>query len=177
MDREVSQLKFEAEVARVHAYAQEGRPGFTWRIVRTAYPHLILQMECQAGPTFLLRVLARDWPSKPASYLFLDPNDPLHRRILPAAYWPEKGPFLRDHQPVHEKKRAVQHGPRPFICLRGTREFHDDKRHQREPWEIVRREPGQTILDQLIAIQLKINTAYGCLPNDEAHRTQGPARA
>lgn len=160
----VARAKFQREAERIQTYIATERRGYRWRLLKVDSARIILEMEHPGHEPLILRVWAHDWDQRAASYRFIDRADPTFTRILPPSKWPgwpfhdnHTGPFRDDHRPIGDAVAQKAAGRRPFICLHGTREFHEDQRHQNEPWEQFRGMDNYSILATLISIQAKIH--------------------
>ncbi len=164
MQELVARAKFHRQVDLIQDYIAAGRSGYQWKVLKAEGSRIVVEMEHPGREALVLRVLANDWDEKPASFLFVDGADSSYNRMLPPQRWPgapfngnRAGPFRDDHRRVRRPQAELAAGRRPFICLRGTREFDEDQRHQNEPWEQFRSKDNFTILAMLIAIQEKIH--------------------
>jgi hypothetical protein len=168
----ISRTKYAAAVEEVRQYARHGRPGYVVEVIEAVYPRLVVRLQNPKGAPFYLRIDMVDWNSVPASYQFVKPDD--FNQVLSADHWPgqpflpepdgrrlHNGPFRNDNQLVTDQKQRKAAPMRPFICLRGTREYHRDLRHRQDQWFPLRGDIQYGINSMIIAIQERIYRVTG----------------
>lgn len=145
IDPAISRAKFEREIAQYHeleaTYRSRG-----WFLIKAEFPkvHVVF-----AGPKLKPAAIVvaveldfSDYDLKPPSVTFIDPfsGGPLLRkdlqfqmlrRTVPAVAGAGGMMFLSPPQDI-----VQANGPddRPFICLPGIREYHDNPAHSGDPW-------------------------------------------
>lgn len=83
---------------------------------------------CFAGPgkrAIRLRLLCEDWNDEPPSIEILDPDGS-----------PLSTPLLDPHSVFNQGPHPAT--GRPFICTRGSREYHTHEGHRNDRWENVK---------------------------------------
>lgn len=169
---EIALKKFDDAVNEVRRYAQHGRPGYVVDVLHAEYPRLVVRLQNPKGPPFVLRVTAFEWNARPASYQFVNPED--FSQPLPVDRWPgqpflpepdgrrlHRGPFRADNRLAVDLKSRHAPPTRPFICLRGTHEYHQDERHRKDVWYPLRNDVTYGINSMIITIQERIYKVQG----------------
>lgn len=125
-----SKAKFDAEVALLTPdYLRVKR----WTLWSAAYPMLDLTIE--AKRPLRLRVDCDNWNEAPPSVALLSQEGAF---LTEAEVQPLAGSIF--NHSAHEQTG------RPFVCMRGVREFHTHSSHRHEVWDIHRAEEGNNIL-------------------------------
>jgi hypothetical protein len=179
MNDVVSRGLFNGEVERLRAFGAAGLPGYDLPIRFAEYPRVVVGLHRPGAPDLNLRIEAPDWNSKPASYQFVEGSN--HGRILRANRWPGRpfpaagvmgydghhhGPFRDDHVTFRD---TLARGRRPIspgtmICLRGTREYHEDHRHHLDHWMPISTMLEYSFASMAAAIQERVYRLAGVQP-------------
>jgi hypothetical protein len=100
-----------------------------------AYP--ILDVTIRHSRQLRLRMRADDWDDQPPSIELLNPDGSAFTDRLPGGIF---------HQGPHPATG------RPFICMRGSREFHTHSSHLNESWAQYRGQDGMGLIGILMQI-------------------------
>ncbi|EKS34474.1 MAG: hypothetical protein GY844_11410 [Bradyrhizobium sp.] len=125
-----SKAKFDAEIALLTPdYLRVKR----WTLWSAAYP--LLDLTIEAKRPLRLRVDCDNWNEAPPSVALLSPEGAF---LTEAEVQPLAGSIF--NHSAHEQTG------RPFVCMRGVREFHTHSSHRHEVWDTYRAEEGNNIL-------------------------------
>ncbi len=179
MNDVVSRGLFHGEVERLRAFGSAGLPGYDLPILHLEYPRLVVGIHRPEAPDLNLRIEAPEWISKPASYLFVEGSN--YGRVIRPNRWPGRpfpaagvlghdghhhGPFRDDHVTWRDwltrGRRPVS--SRPMICLRGTREYHEDHRHHLDHWLPLSNLLDYSFASMAAAIQERVYRLAGVQP-------------
>mgnify|MGYP001955803163 FL=1 len=140
-----SKAKFDAEVALLTPeYLRVKR----WTLWSAAYP--VLDLTIEAKRPLRLRVDCDNWNEVPPSVALLSPAGAF---LTEAEVQPLAGSIF--NQSAHEQTR------RPFICMRGVREYHTHSSHRNEVWDSYRGEDGMNILGIITQISRALRKIVG----------------
>jgi hypothetical protein len=151
LDERVARAKF-AAAERIYA----NRALFTprgWRILEPAFPQLTVMFDAPGGRTIGgVRLQLRNFDFLPPSVTFLDADEQLHTvatlglllRPFEQSHVP---PAIRDGFMLIASTGGYLPGMHPFtqlpfLCIRGTWEFHVHPQHADIQWEWIRSERG-----------------------------------
>jgi hypothetical protein len=137
----VSRKKFEAEIATIRKVSSEiGRRG--WFLVEADFPtaHFVFAARKLDPPPLVFGALIdfENYDFVPPSVTLIHPltREPFTRETLrtnmPRIFVSENG---------REKQLLVQGDARPFVCLQGIREYHENPGHTGDPWFLHRKGP------------------------------------
>ncbi|MGC1863981.1 MAG: putative metal-binding protein [Methylocystis sp.] len=132
----LSQAAFERDVGRLDRRTAAHR---RWTVVQAEYPTLDVIFGHTVAAPLRIRSTCVDWDDMPPSVELLE-VDGSHLRRTP----PSVGNIF--HPGPHPSTG------RPFVCMRGTREFHTHSSHLGERWDGYRGQSGMDllgILDQI----------------------------
>lgn len=124
MHETLSRLNFDGDaeflteqLARVHG----------WTIHSKAYP--VIDVTFHGSRSLRVRLTCDDWPEKPPSAELMDANGnpPLG---LPGGVF---------HQDLHPETK------KPFVCMRGFREYHTHSSHLTDHWETYKGQDGMNL--------------------------------
>jgi hypothetical protein len=120
---------FERDVAAIDRRVAESRG---WRIVEATYPILDVVFTHPTAPALRLKLHCEGWDETTPAIDLLD----------------ERGAFL-SAKPANTGGQ-FHPGPhpitgRPFVCMRGAREYHTHFSHVSDVWENYRGKPGQDL--------------------------------
>jgi hypothetical protein len=130
------------ELASRTLFEQERR-GFTaevaaargWEFLKVEYPIIDVLFSAPGRTPLRLRMVCDDWNEKPPSFELLAADGTPH-----ASPWPPGGnPTSVFHPGQHEKTG------RPFICMRGSREYHVHSSHTNDLWDSHRTSQDNTL--------------------------------
>lgn len=131
-----SKAKFDAEVERL-------TPDFLrikrWKLWSTVYPLLDLMIEAKLP--LRLGINCDNWNEVPPSVALLSPSG----AFLTSAEAQLLGGTIFN-QSAHEQTG------RPFVCMRGVREYHTHPSHRNEVWDTYRNDDGMNIVGIVIQI-------------------------
>ncbi len=140
-----SKAKFDAEVALL-------TPDFLrvkrWTLGSAAYP--VLDLTIEARRPLRLRIDCDNWNEVPPSVALLSPAGGF---LTEAEVQPLAGSIF--NQSAHEQTG------RPFICMRGVREYHTHSSHRNEVWDSYRGEDGMNILGIVTQISRALRKIVG----------------
>jgi hypothetical protein len=125
----ISRSLFEAEMARLDARTLAHR---AWTVVTAEFPVFDVIFGHQATP-LRVRFDCTDWNDLPPSVALLHADG----RFLTTVPATTTNIFNGGPHPLTG---------RPFICMRGIREFHTHESHLAERWENYRGQPGNDLL-------------------------------
>lgn len=130
MLEQLSRAKFEGDVGRLSARTVAHR---AWTLVSTEYPILDVIFGHAKAEPLRIRMLCDQWNDLPPSIELLSAS----------------GAYLRSAPPnVGSIFNGSAHPStgRPFVCMRGSREFHTHPSHLGERWDGYRGRPGMDLL-------------------------------
>jgi Predicted metal binding domain len=117
-----SKSLFEVQVSRLELPLLQLR---RWRILSREYPTLELMFGHESRPPLRLRLVCDNWNELPPSIELLDQEGNL---LSPAPRDPA-GVFNPGPHPMTQK---------PFICMRGAREYHTHPSHLTDHWDSLK---------------------------------------
>lgn len=140
-----SKAKFDAEIALLTPdYLRVKR----WKVSAAEFP--ILDLTIEAGRPLRLRLECDNWNEVPPSVTLLSPAGV---PLTSAEVQPLSGSIFNQSQ--HEQTG------RPFICMRGVREFHSHSSHRNEVWDTYRNEDGNNIVGIVSQITRSLRKIVG----------------
>jgi hypothetical protein len=122
MHEAASRALFEEEVAKFRPELLETRG---WTLFSAQYPVLDVGFSARDGARLRLRLLCDDWNERPPSVVFLD----WEGSPLSSIDRDPSGVFNNSPHPITRK---------PFICMKGVREYHTHSSHIADSWENVK---------------------------------------
>jgi hypothetical protein len=122
MHEAASRALFEEEVSKIGSELLELR---SWILFSKGYPILDIGFEAQNGARLRLMLVCDDWNERPPSVQFLD----WEGRPLTVIQRDPAGVFNNSPHP---------NTGRPFVCMRGAREYHTRPSHIADAWETSR---------------------------------------
>ena len=122
MHEAASRALFEEEVAKLGQELLESRG---WTLFAKEFPVLDVGFSAQDGARLRLRLLCDDWNERPPSVQFIDSEG------RPLAV------IERDPAGVFNNSPHPSTG-RPFVCMKGIREYHIHPSHTNDPWETIK---------------------------------------
>ena len=117
-----SRALFEDEVKKLRPELLETRG---WVLFAKEYPILDVGFTARDGAKIRLLLSCQEWNDRPPSVDLLDWDG----QRLPA--------IQRDPAGVFNNSAHPQTG-RPFICMKGVREYHTHPSHARDAWESIK---------------------------------------
>lgn len=129
MHEAVSQARFEQEIAAIPESTRFSR---CWKIHGAIYPILDVEFytsENDDRPGLRLRMDFCGWNSTPPSIVLLRPHGERITQLLPPKSGGATGVF---NQGPHPCAHA------PFICMRGSREYHIHPSHTADLWDNIK---------------------------------------
>ena len=117
-----SRALFEEEVQKLRPELLEARG---WTLFAKEYPILDIGFSARDGAKIRLRLFCQEWNDRPPSVDLLDWSG----QRLPA--------IQRDPAGVFNNSAHPQTG-RPFICMKGVREYHTHPSHTGDAWEAIK---------------------------------------
>ena len=122
MHEAASRALFEEEVEKFRPELMELR---RWTIFASRYPILDVGFHALDGARLRLRLVCDDWNERPPSVEFLDwAGQPLQT-------------IERDPAGVFNNSPHPSTG-KPFVCMKGAREYHSHPSHTTDAWETIR---------------------------------------
>lgn len=122
MHEAVSRALFEEEVAKLRPELFSARG---WILFSKEYPSLDVGFSASNGAQLRLRLLCQDWNDRPPSVEFLD----WQGQPLAVIQRDPSGVFNNSPHPQTRK---------PFICMKGVREYHTHPSHINDLWETIK---------------------------------------
>ena len=129
MHEAASRALFEEEVGKLRPELLESRG---WTIFSKDYPILEVGFSAQDDARLRLRFTCDDWNDRPPSVQFLDSEG----RPVPTIERDPASVFNNSPHPATGK---------PFICMKGVREYHTHPSHTADAWEAIRRSDKFTL--------------------------------
>jgi hypothetical protein len=124
----LSKAAFEREVGRIDPRSAQRRG---WTIVEATYPVLDVLFEHAKAAPMRLRLICNDWDEIPPSIQLLNRDG---SPLVPLP--PNPGQFNGGPHPTTG---------RPFVCMRGSREYHTHGGHLSDVWDNYRGKPGMDL--------------------------------
>jgi hypothetical protein len=122
MHEAASRALFEEEVSKIRSELLDLRG---WTLFSKEYPILEMGFSAQDGARIRLKLVCDDWNERPPSVQFLD----WEGRPLTAIQRDPAGVFNNSPHPTTG---------RPFVCMKGAREYHTHPSHIADAWETAR---------------------------------------
>lgn len=140
-----SKAKFDAEVALLTPdYLRVKR----WTLWSTAYP--VLDLTIEAKRPLRLSIDCDNWNEVPPSVALLSSGGAF---LTGVEVQPLSGSIF--NHSAHEQTG------RPFVCMRGVREYHAHSSHRHEVWDTYRSEDGNNILGIITQITRALRKIVG----------------
>jgi hypothetical protein len=140
-----SKAKFDAEVALLTPdYLRVKR----WLLWSAAYP--VLDLTIEAKRPLRLSIDCDNWNEVPPSVALLSPAGAF---LTGVEVQPLSGSIF--NHSAHEQTG------RPFVCMRGVREYHTHSSHRHEVWDTYRSEDGNNILGIITQITRALRKIVG----------------
>ena len=130
MLEQLSRAKFEGDVGRLSARTVAHR---SWTVVSAQYPIFDVIFGHSSAAPLRIRMVCDQWNDLPPSIELLAADG----QYLAAAP-PNVGSIFNGS--------AHPSTGRPFVCMRGAREFHTHPSHLGERWDGYRGKPGMDLL-------------------------------
>lgn len=125
----LSRANFDRDLALIDRRVATGRG---WRIVATEFPVLDVVFNHSTATALRLRLICSDWNELPPSIELLDlSGDYLTRK--------PRNTDTQFHPGAHPQTN------RPFVCMRGSREYHTHPQHVGDLWANYRGQPGMDL--------------------------------
>jgi hypothetical protein len=119
-------------------------------ILKAAPPELrIAVRHIKSGTLHVFQFLCEDWDDQPPRLAVLDA---VTGEELPGTRWPRNGP---GQGYWHHDGWIAPSGlvlPKPFLCMRGIREYHEHKSHITDLWSSYRGRPDFTLANIVIKL-------------------------
>ena len=150
MDKAVSIRKFDRAVQSLNNQAAlfVGERG--WSVVAAVYPLLsVVFKHPRSGREIGFRFNCEDWDELPPS---LTLHDPECGQELRWEDWPREAWSVLDCHPITGK---------PFLCLKGIREYHTHNSHLGDLWENYRPLSSYGLLSIIDRVQQRFNDSNG----------------
>ena len=123
MDRQVSELKFAKELDAIHTIAGDFLVTRGWEITAEQYPILaVVFTHPKTNRRVGFRFICDNWDEQPPSLVLFDPDTAAE---LDWSKWPQGVWSVGNSHPITGK---------PFLCLRGIREYHTHSSHLDDHW-------------------------------------------
>ena len=150
MDRAVSLRKFEAEVRSLRAEAAPYAAARGWTIVDSTYPTLAVVLRHPSSNREVeFRFHCDDWDEQPPSLTLHYPEE---GRELSWEDWPRGG------WDVHQSHTSTG---KPFLCLRGIREYHTHSSHLNDRWDGYRLQDTYRLRNIVDRVQQRFEDSNG----------------
>jgi hypothetical protein len=125
----LSRAKFDRDVGRIDLRSARA---FGWTILASTFPVLDVLFSHQTAAPLRLRLTCDDWDELPPAVELLDASG-AHLMAPPPCL---TGQF---HPGPHWNTG------RPFVCMRGAREYHTHESHLTDLWDNYRGQPGMDL--------------------------------
>jgi hypothetical protein len=125
----LSRAAFDRDVGRIDARAAKM---YDWKIFEATYPVLDVLFNHASAAPLRLRLMCTDWDELPPAVELLDAEG----RHLATAPPNVGGVFNPGGHPSTG---------RPFVCMRGAREYHTHPSHTTDRWDNYRGTPGMDL--------------------------------
>jgi hypothetical protein len=140
-----SKAKFDEEVALLTpSYLRTKR----WKLWSAVYP--LLDLTTDAKRPLRLNLICDNWNELPPSVALLSPSGSF---LTTAEVQQLSGSIF--NASAHEQTG------RPFICMRGVREYHSHSSHRNEVWDSYRSQEGMNILGIVTQIARALRKIVG----------------
>lgn len=141
----VARQKFDEAVAKLTPRVLKA---YGWRLQGASFPVLDLVFEKGATPPLRVRFTCDGWNEEPPSIALLMPDG----RPIPANYNdPVYGPlFARSNSVLNASPHELT--GQPFVCMRGSREFHTHSSHRSESWDNYRNQSGNDLIGLVVQL-------------------------
>jgi hypothetical protein len=149
VDPQVSRAKFNEEVAKFRSSEADQRARGVL-LLKAEFPVVVLALAApRVRPTPLLfgvRIDFSEYDLRPPSVQFVDvfTDQPLRFDEMPTQFFKRNGevpqPDSNGAIPINVQPLLQHHAPDgpPFLCVRGTREYHDHPAHTGDSWHLYR---------------------------------------
>lgn len=143
----VSKAKFDEAVSTLSPRLLSN---YGWRLLEAAYPILDVVFEVSAVPSLRVRLTCDGWNDQPPSIALLTANGS-----------PIGSPWQGGDQAYIEmftrSGSIMNAGPHPrtglpFVCMRGSREFHTHEGHRSEAWDNYRNQSGNDLIGLVVQL-------------------------
>jgi hypothetical protein len=144
MHEAASRALFDEEVAKLGPELLNARG---WIVLKREYPTLEIEFSADDGARLRMRLACNDWNERPPSVVFIDAQG----QALSSIQRDSAGVFNNSAHPSTGK---------PFICMKGVREYHTHPSHTGDAWETVRNSDRYTlggILTQIWRVWRKLH--------------------
>lgn len=125
----LSKAAFERDIGRIDMRSVRM---YGWTIVSSTYPVLDVIFNHASASSLRLRLICRDWDELAPSIELLDKEGAYLASAPPNA----GGVFNGGGHPSTG---------RPFVCMRGAREYHTHSSHTTDHWDNYRGRPGMDL--------------------------------
>lgn len=122
MHEAISRALFEQQVAGLNERVAQNR---NWTLHEVAYPMVDCEFRDDGRTPLRLRLICNEWDALPPSIELLH-ADGTYLTSLP----PERSGIFNES--------AHRYTGRPFICMRGSREYHTHESHISDPWDRIK---------------------------------------
>ena len=121
-----------------------------WDVVDVVYPCLsVVFKHPRSGREIEFRFNCEGWDEEPPS---LTLHNPESGQELCWENWPKEAWSVLARHPITGK---------PFLCLRGIREYHTHNRHLNDPWEAYRPMSSYSLLSIIDRVHQRFNDSSG----------------
>jgi len=144
MHEAASRMLFDEEVDKLGPELLDSR---RWILLKREYPMLEIEFFADDGARLRMRLVCNDWNERPPSVVFIDAQG----QALSSIERDPSGVFNNSAHPSTGK---------PFICMKGVREYHTHPSHTGDAWETVRNNDRFTlggILTQIWRVWRKLH--------------------
>ena len=150
MDRVVSTRKFDRAVKSMTTHASLFVAERGWDVVAADYPLLsVVFKHPRSHRKIEFRFNCEDWDELPPSLAL---HHPASGKEIPWEQWPQGVWSVLECHPLTRK---------PFLCLRGIREYHSHNRHLGDMWENYRPLSSYGLLSIIDRVQQRFNDSNG----------------
>jgi hypothetical protein len=140
MLRELSKAAFDRDVGRLDSRLVRRR---NWAILQAEYPVLDVVFRHGGAAPLRLRFTCDDWDEQPPAIELLREDG----SVVQPSSAEDGGMFSRGKSIFNPGGHPIT--GKPFVCMRGSREFHTHSGHSAEVWDNYRGRSGNDLLGLL----------------------------
>lgn len=148
----VSKSMFDEAVSKLTSRLLKG---YGWKLLEAAYPILDVVFEEGAIPPLRVRLMCDGWNDLPPSIALLTPAGVPIRTPYTGLDPEQQDPaYLQMFSRSNSVLNMSAHDSTglPFVCMRGSREFHTHSSHRAEAWDNYRNQSGNDLIGLVVQL-------------------------